>query len=78
VVLGVVGLYLIFFLVPSNALVGIVLIVTALGLGVLVAIIGASAEGVLRAALYRYATTGKIDPDLMPPAYRMAIRSGPS
>jgi Family of unknown function (DUF6159) len=78
VVLGVVGLYLIFFLVPSNVFVGLILIVTALGLGVLVAIIGASAEGVLRAALYRYATTGKIDPDLMPQAYRMAIRSGPS
>jgi hypothetical protein len=75
VVLGVAGLYLIFFVVPSNTFFGVILIVTALGLGVLVGIIGASAEGVLRAALYRYATTGKIDPDLMPQAYRTSVRN---
>ena len=72
IVLGAVGLYLIF--VSGVALLGVLLIVTGLGLGVLVVLLGATAEGVLRAALYRYATTGRIDPDLMPQAYRMAVR----
>jgi Family of unknown function (DUF6159) len=72
VVLGVIGLYLIFAVGGGSTFFGILLIVTALGVGVLVAIIGASAEGVLRAALYRYATTGKIDPAMMYQAYRMA------
>jgi hypothetical protein len=71
VVLGVVGLFLIF---SGTVFFGVVLIVTALGVGILFALLGASAEGVLRAALYRYATTGKIDPDLLPPAYRMSVR----
>jgi len=71
VVLGVLGLFLIF---GGNTFLGILLIVTALGVGVLFALLGASAEGVLRAALYRYATTGKIDPDLMPQKYRTSIR----
>ena len=74
VVLGVFGLYLLF---TTNTYLGIILIVSALGVGVLVALLGASAEGVLRAALYRYATTGKIDPDLLPQAYRTTMRSGP-
>ena len=72
IVLGAFGLYLIF--VSGVALLGVLLIVTGLGLGVLVVLLGATAEGVLRAALYRYATTGRIDPDLMPQAYRMAVR----
>ena len=72
IVLGAVGLYLIF--VSGVALLGVLLIVTGLGLGVLVVLLGATTEGVLRAALYRYATTGRIDPDLMPQAYRMAVR----
>ncbi len=71
VVLGVLGLFLLF---SGSTILGIALIVTALGVGVLVALLGASAEGVLRAALYRYATTGKIDPDLMPTAYKTAVR----
>jgi len=71
VVLGVFGLFLAF---SGSATLGLILIVTALGVGVLVALIGASAEGVLRAALYRYATTGKIDPDLLPQAYRTSVR----
>lgn len=75
VVLAVFGLYLIFAVGGGSTFLGVLLIVTALGLGVLVAIIGASAEGVLRAALYRYATTGKIDPDMMPQAYRTSIRA---
>lgn len=71
IVLGVLGLYLAF---SGNSLFGIVLIVSALGVGVLFALLGASAEGVLRAALYRYATTGRIDPDMLPQAYRMSVR----
>lgn len=71
VVLGVIGLFLIF---GGTTFFGIVLIVTALGVGVLFVLLGATAEGVLRAALYRYATTGKIDPDFLPQAYRISIR----
>ncbi|MGC2288511.1 MAG: DUF6159 family protein [Thermoplasmata archaeon] len=71
VVLGVVGLLLVF---GGHTLLGVLLVVTALGVGVLFALLGASAEGVLRAALYRYAITGKIEPDLMPQAYRTSIR----
>lgn len=71
VVLGVIGLFLLF---SGTTFFGVVLIVSALGVGFLFALLGASAEGVLRAALYRYATTGKIDPDLMPAAYKTSVR----
>ena len=71
VVLGVIGLFL---LLSGTTFFGVVLIVSALGVGFLFALLGASAEGVLRAALYRYATTGKIDPDLMPAAYKTSVR----
>jgi Family of unknown function (DUF6159) len=74
VVLGVIGLFLVF---SGQTFFGVILIVTALGVGVLFALLGASAEGVLRAALYRYATTGKIDPDLLPQAYRLSMRGTP-
>ncbi len=67
--LGVFGLYLIF---SGVAVLGIILAVTGLGVGVLMVLLGTTAEGVLRAALYRYATTGKIDMDLMPQAYRLS------
>ncbi len=67
--LGVFGLYLIF---SGVAVLGIILAVTGLGVGVLMVLLGTTAEGVLRAALYRYATTGKIDLDLMPQAYRLS------
>ncbi|MGA7860271.1 MAG: DUF6159 family protein [Thermoplasmata archaeon] len=72
--LGIYGLFLIFLTSGGRTFVGVLFIVTGLGIGVLVGIIGASAEGVLRAALYRYATTGKIDPDLMPQAYKVSVR----
>jgi hypothetical protein len=66
VILGVVGL----FVVASGAwLLGFVLLGVGIALAVIVALIGAAAEGILRAALYRYATTGKIDPDLLPVGY---------
>jgi hypothetical protein len=67
VLLGIGGLFL---LVSGSAVLGVTLIVLGVAIGVVVALIGAAAEGVLRAALYRYATTGKIDPDLLPAAYR--------
>ncbi len=66
VVLGVVGL---FELVGGSVLLGMLLIGIGIAVGVIVALIGAAAEGILRAALYRYATTGKVDPDLVPSAY---------
>ena len=67
VVLGIIG---IFVFAGGSAVLGLVLIVVAVLVAVMVGLIGATAEGVLRAALYRYATTGKIDPDLLPQAYR--------
>jgi hypothetical protein len=68
VFLGVAGLFLI---ATSAVLLGIGLVVIGIAIGVLVALVGAAAEGILRAALYRYATTGKVDPDLVPPSYRI-------
>jgi hypothetical protein len=67
VIVGVVGLVLIF---SGYLLVGVVLLVVAFAVGAFFVLIGAAAEGILRAALYRYATTGKIEPELMPPGYR--------
>lgn len=69
VVLGVIGLVMVF---TGSLVLGLVFLGVGVALGVFVALIGAAAEGVLRAALYRYATTGKIDPDLLPPAYQTA------
>jgi hypothetical protein len=66
VVLGLLGL---FTLVGGAVLLGILLIAVGIAAAVLVALIGSAAEGILRAALYRYATTGKVDPDLVPSAY---------
>ncbi|HXQ48557.1 MAG TPA: hypothetical protein VN842_02085 [Thermoplasmata archaeon] len=53
-------------------LIGSALIVRVVG-----GLLGAAAEGVLRAAQYRYAMTGKIDPDQLPPAYRV-LGTGPA
>ncbi len=52
--------------------VGLVLIGVGLAIAVGVALIGATAEGILCAALYRYATTGQVEPSLLPPPYRTA------
>jgi len=69
VVLVIVGI----FVAAGGALVlGLALVGVGLAIGVMVALIGATAEGILRAALYRYATTGQIDPTLLPTAYRNA------
>ncbi|HTZ61816.1 MAG TPA: DUF6159 family protein [Thermoplasmata archaeon] len=68
VVLGILGL---FELSGGATALGFLLLGGAIAVGTVVALIGAAAEGILRAALYRYATTGKIDPDLLPSAYRL-------
>ena len=66
------------FFGPSPYL-GIGLIVGALAVGAIVLLIGSTAEGILRAALYRYATTGKINPDLLPLDYQQGAGSaGPT
>ena len=69
VILGVLGLFVLF---GGNVALGLALLGIGIAVGVIVALIGAAAEGILRAALYRYATTGKIDPDLMPQGYAAA------
>jgi len=76
VVLGTVGLLV---LVGGSVIVGLVLIVVAIAVAAAVLLIGATAEGVLQAALYRYATTGKIDPDMLPAPLRSGgVRADPT
>ena len=58
--------------VGGSILLGFLALGFGVAVGILVALLGATAEGVLRAALYRYATTGKIDPELLPAGYRTA------
>jgi Family of unknown function (DUF6159) len=69
VALGILGLFLLF---GGHVALGLAVVGVAIAVAVIVALIGATAEGILRAALYRYATTGKIDPDLMPKGYAAA------
>ncbi|HTW56085.1 MAG TPA: DUF6159 family protein [Thermoplasmata archaeon] len=73
VVLGIVGFWL---LLTGSFVLGIALVAVAFVVGVVVVLIGAAAEGVLQAALYRYATTGKIDPDLRPTLAQMRAPGG--
>ena len=72
--LGVAGLVV---LGGGSIALGLALLGIAIAVGVIVALIGSAAEGILRAALFRYATTGKIDPDLLPAAYAAALPSAP-
>ena len=75
VVLAILGVVL----VAGGALVpGLVLLGVGIAVAVIVALIGSAAEGILRAALYRYATTGNIDPSLLPPAYQVSGTTTPS
>ncbi|MGC2206051.1 MAG: DUF6159 family protein [Thermoplasmata archaeon] len=69
VLLGILGL-LVF--AGGSAARGVVLLVTGVAFAVIVGLVGCDAEGVLPATLPRYATTGKIDPDRLPGAYRLA------
>ncbi len=68
-VLAIVGAVL---LVGGHVLSAFLLFGAAVAIAVFVGLIGAAAEGILRAALYRYATTGKVDPDLIPAGYTAA------
>jgi len=72
VLLGFGGIYLLF---SGSVALGLTLLGVAVAFGVIVALIGSAAEGILRAALYRYATTGKIDPDLLPKGYAGSLPS---
>jgi hypothetical protein len=75
VVLAILGVVL----VAGGALVpGLVLLGVGIAVAVIVALIGSAAEGILRAALYRYATTGNIDPSLLPSAYQGSGTTTPS
>jgi hypothetical protein len=75
VVLAIVGFVL---LLQGSTILGVVLIGLAVAFGTILLLIGSAAEGILRAALYRYATTGKIDPDLMPNAYQVSMKVTPA
>jgi hypothetical protein len=62
----------------SSLYLGIGLIVVALFVGAVVILIGSAAEGILQAALYRYATTGKIASDLRPAVDARLAAAAPS
>jgi hypothetical protein len=69
-ILGIVGIVYAF---GGHTALGVVLVGAAVAVGTIFLLIGSAAEGILRAALYRYATTGKIDPDLLPNAYQTSM-----
>lgn len=73
IVLGIAGLFL---LLSGSLLVGLLLIAAGVSLAVILSLIGSAAEGIVRAALYRYATTGQVDPAWIPAAYRGASPMG--
>ena len=78
IVVAVIVAILGFVVVAGGALLlGLTLVGIALAVGVIVALIGSAAEGILRAALYRYATTGKIEPTLLPSAYQLSANAPP-
>jgi hypothetical protein len=66
IILGFVGASLIF---SGPLIVGVALVIVAIALAITLILISTAAEGILTAALYRYATTGKIEEDLVNPAY---------
>jgi hypothetical protein len=66
IIIGIVGLVLIF---SGPVYVGVALVIVAVVLVVLFMLIATAAEAILTAALYRYATTGKIEEDLVNPGY---------
>lgn len=70
IVLAVVLLFFgVFALVGGSLLLGLLIVAAALSVVVVLALIGAAVEGIVRAALYRYVTTGQIDPNLIPSDY---------
>ena len=51
-------------------LVGLGLVLAGLAVWIFGAVLATALSGILRASLYRYATTGKISPELLPPGLR--------
>lgn len=64
--LGIYGLYL---MSSVSVILGFLVLGTAVAVFLFVALMGAAAEGVLTAALYRFATTGKMMEDLVSPQH---------
>jgi MFS family permease len=76
VILGVVGAHFLF--IPGYLVLGVVLVIAALAIGIVALLVASAAEGILVAALYRYAKTGKIEEDLVHPNFVGALpSSGP-
>jgi hypothetical protein len=75
VVLAILGVVLV---AGGSLVLGLVVLGVGIAVAVIVALIGSAAEGILRAALYRYATTGNIDPSLLPSAYQVPGSTAPS
>lgn len=69
IALGGVGLYFLFYTSTPIAL-GVLLVLAAVVVGIFVALIASASESILVAALYRYASTGKMDPNLVHPKYQ--------
>jgi hypothetical protein len=65
-ILGIIGVYLLF---TSYVIIGAAVIVAAIVIGIIALLIASAAEGILVTALYRYATEGKIEEDLVHPDY---------
>ena len=59
-----------FSLLSGAVLTGLLVIAAGVSIGIILALIGSAAEGVVRAALYRYATTGQVDSGWVPSDYR--------
>ncbi|HEV2317596.1 MAG TPA: DUF6159 family protein [Thermoplasmata archaeon] len=53
----------------GSLVVGLVLVSLGIAIFVTDAVLTTAVSGVMRAALYRYATTGRIDPGLLPPQF---------
>ena len=66
--LGLLGILFIILGAVLAGLIGLIIgLIIAIMYWVIIAAIGSAAQGVLTAALYRFATTGKINPEVLPP-----------
>ncbi len=70
IILGLIGF---FELLGGAVLLGAVLVIAALTIGIVAILLAMAAEGILTAALYRYAKTGKLEGDLIHPT---VVRTG--
>jgi Family of unknown function (DUF6159) len=66
---ALIGWGIIVLAVHGSVVEGLALIVGGIVPAAVVLALGATAEGILQASLYRYATTGKLDPELLGPAF---------